>query len=227
MISHGREAEHRNHLAIRRRGLVRARGWTQPRSLPDAGGSTRLAGAGHAGSDRSKGSPVPDDLGPPFQISAFLTGGRSFHPPAVVPRVLGWVWGNESYKGPGLTQHVIRRPTVPTQIPRPQPHGGAEPSAPGRAAVGPCRHLDLLRRLGAACGLVSARAPTTPLGLDWGLLCSWVKPEAPSLLPSFLTPQSPGSWSTSCRLRAGPGLQRRRGCSTSTWTRAQEGGVTA
>lgn len=178
-------------------------------SPPEVGGGTRPAGAGPAGNDRSKGSPAPGWSRTAFSNLYFSYGGRSSHPRAVVPRVLGWIWRSESYKGPGLTQHVIRRPKFPAQIPRPQPHGSPEPSASGRAVVGPCRHFDLLRRLGAACGLVSARARTRPLGPDWELLCSWVKPEAPSLpLPSFLSLPN-----LQVRGIQATGSERARGCS--------------
>lgn len=90
MISHGREAEHRNRLAIKRRGLVRAREWTLPKSFP--GRVLRKRDWLERGLQRvnaRKEAPPPDGLGPPFQISTFHTGGRSFHARAVVPRVLG------------------------------------------------------------------------------------------------------------------------------------------
>lgn len=67
---------------------------------------------------------------------------------------------------------MIRRLGVPTQTPRLQPHGHAEPAAPGRAALGPSGDPDLLRGLGAARGLVSAGPRPCPPGPD----CGWLHP---------------------------------------------------
>lgn len=95
-----------------------------------------------------------------FLNLCFSPRGRGLHPLDVWGRVPRRIWGSESHQGPGLSQLVTPRLALLTQISRPQLYGHAELAAVNRAALGPCRNPDLLRGLGAACGLVSARAPT-------------------------------------------------------------------